>query len=315
MNMLKKESIIKMLDKEPIEGLAFVVSYSVLPQKNGGRYVGGKLMCAGSVPFKVWSARSGEPGAFNSIVEQGIDFSGCTCYVKGTVNIYNGECSIIVNQIAKVGLDELSKAGVSEGDFFEEVYDRENLFSNIHKAISSSCSKGACEVFSSIIDKVKDRFMTEFAAINHHDNVRGGLVAHSWKVLKLSTIIKMYPALYEKVSADLLYLGAAIHDIGKIYEYYNGSISEVGKIVSHSTIGVETLVLARDEITEKLGLEFYYNLLAVVSQHHGEFGERPRTIASYVLHLLDSLEATLTDLNTLVQENKGSIRYGDYTLS
>ena len=107
----------------------------------------------------------------------------------------------------------------------------------------------------------------------------------------------MYPNITSKVNKDLLYLGCAIHDIGKVYEYNNGLISSQGKFISHLTSGILLLDKYREDIVMLMGEDFFYSLMSIVSQHHGEYGEKPRTIAAYVIHILDLLDTNLTTLD------------------
>ena len=72
----------------------------------------------------------------------------------------------------------------------------------------------------------------------------------------------------------------------------------------------------KDLIVEKKGEQFFNQLVSILSQHHGEYGERPRTVASYVVHLIDCLEANLTTINSMLEgvDSTTQIRYDDYKL-
>ena len=85
--------------------------------------------------------------------------------------------------------------------------------------------------------------------------------------------------------------------------------------LSHHTFGVMLCTKNEDLIVSALGKEGYYTLLSVIEQHHGEFGERPRTVAAYVVHLIDSVEAKLSTIESMIGESNGAqIQYDNYKL-
>jgi 3'-5' exoribonuclease len=100
------------------------------------------------------------------------------------------------------------------------------------------------EMFKYILDKTKNEQIIEFlkenweviikkpAARNHHHNYLGGLIQHTYEVVKE----------VEEVS-QLAIDGAIIHDLGKIYEY---DIDEQTGIIEYN-----------DNFKEQLGLEKY----------------------------------------------------------
>ena len=170
-------------------------------------------------------------------------------------------------------------------------------------------------LFDEIIKPVEDSFKNEFAAVSHHDACRSGLLAHTTKVVRMASMIKQYPEILKRVSSDLLFIGCALHDIGKVFEYNNGAISNLGKSLSHHTFGVIILLDNKELICSSMGESFFYSLLAVVEQHHGEYAEHPRTVASYVIYQLDNLDSRLTSLNSLLAESDGDVvQYDGYKM-
>lgn len=85
--------------------------------------------------------------------------------------------------------------------------------------------------------------------------------------------------------------------MGKVVEYSEGSISEIGKLVSHRTIATEILARKRKAIESAYGIEWYYRLMSILAQHHGEYEEKPRTKDSLIVHFVDMLEANMTSLD------------------
>ena len=297
-NILKKEEIGKLYDGARLNGYILLRGYTKQPTKNGGEYISGSLEAQGSINFKSWS----NSPAFATLSKSGSDYQNKICHVSAEVNIYGGVLSLIISEITLADLSVLGEEGISESDFLCSVYNVDVYWKEFENTFKRNTSEEVHELFDAIFSgSIKTAFLTEFAAISHHDNCRNGLLAHTTKVVKIATIIKMYPNILKRISKDLLFLGAAIHDIGKIMEYDNGVISNNGKLLCHTVSGVVLLEQNYKElIVDKMGSDFYMRLVSIVSCHHGEYGEVPRTVEAYVVHLIDCLESQLTGINQLL---------------
>mgnify|MGYP001332385411 CR=1 FL=1 len=308
MNKLEKKELLVKEEGTYVRGYVLVQSVQVLPTKNGSQYIAGNVQAVGQVPFKMWSNEN----AFGKLMAQKEVYLGKICRVDAKIDRYGGTTSLIVSDLDPVDATEL---GLSEVDFLEEVYDINQWWGMLETVLKKYCSEEALSIFNMVISPIKEKFTTEFAAVSHHDNCKSGLLAHTTKVVRLASLLKMYPQVMKRVSPDLLFLACALHDIGKIYEYANGAVSEEGKMISHHTFGVLMLNGMRAKIEEIMGSNFYYQLLAVIEQHHGEWGERPRTVASYVINLIDNLDAKLTSLDSVLAESNGDmVNYDGYKL-
>lgn len=306
--MLCKEDLSEFNNGMYVDGCVLMKSMQILPTKNGGQYISGNFQAKGQVAYKVWSSDT----AFGKLSTHKDEYIGNVCRIRGKVDNYGGILSVIISDLDVVDINEGS---VNKVDFMEDVYDASQWEDTLFKVLRKYCSEEVVTLFENIIALYRDNFLYEFAAVSHHDNCKSGLLAHTTKVVRLATLIKMYPEIMNRVSPDLLFIACALHDIGKIMEYESGAMSEEGLVLSHHTFGVLILSENRDEIVEKKGKDFYNQLLAVVEQHHGEYGERPRTVASYVIHLLDNLEAKLASLNSLLSDSNGNmIMYDGYKL-
>lgn len=303
--MLDKKSVMALANGTVVNGLVYVREYSKLLTKNNSNYIGGTLECVGSIPFKVWSGET-----YNKMMAD--SYEKVICKVNAEVNDYNGTRSLIIKLIEKAdGTDIGCEA------FFEHKYDPNELWNSLINILNANCSPQAVEVFNTVISgEVKDRFIKEFAAVYHHDNCYNGLLAHSTKVTRLAQILKFYPTLQKAIDKDTLFIGAAIHDVGKILEYSNGAISQEGRMMSHLTLGIFLVAPYKDRIIELKGAKFYDDLMSIISQHHNEWGERPRTLVAYIIHVLDKLEAQLTAIQELVvSSTSDNISYEELKLS
>lgn len=289
--MLSKENILDfavlkdMADNEPVSGLFLIKDYSRKSAKNGSYYMDGIVQCKEPLSFKAW----GSSDAFDTLSSENL--AGKVVYGVCKVNLYGGVVSLILDAVT---VADLTGTGITSGDFFTAKYDGDKYFAAIENLLLKGVDKNTLGIYHMLIDGVKDRFLTEFAAKSFHDNCRGGLVAHTYKVMYMARLLKFYPEIL-RIEGDLnlLYLGMAIHDIGKVMEYTDGAITGIGKIVSHHTFGVEMLMSKKSEIVSVKGEDFFYRLCAIVEQHHGEYEETPRTVEAYIIHLMDKLESSL----------------------
>ena len=303
MKVLSLKEISEKPNRFGVCGLCMVQSYNKLPTKNGGSYVGGTLSTGeGTIEFKSW----GNTSAYNAFVEN--DLSGKVVDVEAEVNEYNGVKSVIVGSIIDIyDGKSLARLGLKTEDFMCSRYNVKEYWNAFLELVKKKVSASAYDAFLAILEGKEDRFKSEFASTAHHDNCRGGLLAHSFKTVSMASIVRLYPELEKRVGADLLYLGCALHDIGKIMEYENGAVTYLGKTVSHTVYGVVMLEGKRDEIVRLMGEDFYLDLLSVVSCHHGEYGERPRTVASYIIHKLDLIESMFTSLQEVIGSSDGDV--------
>lgn len=293
MKILVKNELMTMNDQSKVQGYVYIKNYSIQPTKNGGAYIGGNLEAKGTLPFKVWSGA----GCFSDMSAN--NYNETICMVDAKVNIYGGAYSLILENCRAVDMRNFE---YDVSDFYQEKYNAESFWNNLCATLKKHLSANAYKVFEIVVSgDVKDAFMKEFAAISHHDAYASGLLAHTTKVVKLATIVKMYPDIVRIIGNDLLFLGSALHDIGKTREYRNGVISEEGKRISHLTSGILMLEVHKDEIVELMGEDFYIDLLSVISQHHGEYADPPRTVASAVINQIDCLDSHLTSLNEMLE--------------
>jgi len=292
---ITKELIDKTVPGAVVSGVALLRRTNIRPTTNGNAYAMGFFEASSGIfPFKAWE----QSEAFPSF-QQADELLGKVCQIDGKVDLYADVKSLVVTTI-KLADEEQYRPEM----FMLTRYNIEDLKVKFRSLITKDCSPEAVECLDAIIAPVYDRFLNEYCALGFHDAFRHGLYAHSRKVTHLAQVIKMYPHILKAIDLDTLYVGCAIHDIGKILEYENGTISAVGKYASHTSLGLELLTPHKDLLVKKKGASFYNDLLSIISQHHGEFGERPRTVIAYVVHLLDALEATLESLDESIESSK-----------
>lgn len=140
----------------------------------------------------------------------------------------------------------------------------------------------------------------------YHDGVIGGLLNHLRKVVNYGKVaMHEYENTFTQKERDLFFIGLFLHDMGKLYELKDGAYWEES-VVAHTTSGIWFLDKYKDEVIEKFGRLFYLELVAIISQHHGEFGERPKSVYSYLVHVVDLLDARVSGLQKRLDEEDES---------
>lgn len=282
MKIITAEQILKESHGMEFSVPLIIRDYSISVTKTGSNYLVGTAHAKGDIPFKVWAGST-----YEKMV--GTDFKGKVCLVDLEVNSYQGAKSVIIKGIKETNADMSS--------LLSTPYNLEVNYENLEKKLKSNLSEGTFQVWSSIMAKYGEHFKKEFAAIKYHDNVLGGLAAHTYKLVTLLDIsLKMYPKIRKQFSKDVLFLGIALHDLGKIREYNMGTKSDF-YFVDHTTFGVEMVSEFKGDLVETLGEEGYWKVVSIISQHHGEWGTRPRSAEAYFIHCLDKFESSVQNLS------------------
>lgn len=286
----------QMQAEEKVQGYLYLQTCEVCLTKTNKPFVKGMLYGHGSISFKAWD----NSDAYAVLVKE--DLTKQVVLVSAVIDEFKEIKSLTLEAISSVSDAE----GLSYLDFLETIYDADEYYDTLTSCLRKYCSDDALKVFQIVMndEDVRDSFRQEFAAVTHHDSCKNGLLAHTTKVVKLMTFVNFYENMRDVVDYDLLFVAAALHDVGKCVEYYHGGMSDKGTIASHLMYGVLVISRYEQQIVALKGEVFYYGLIAVISQHHGKFGDSPRILVSYLVHLMDSLDTTLTDMETQLRDQK-----------
>ena len=319
--LLNKEEILQQADKEFVKGISILSSYSVQTAKNGKEYYNGTLKAQGNLEFKVWGGQ-----LYNQLEAE--DYTGVPVYIEAEVNVWNDSKSLILKKVVAVDVEDL---GIDITPLDPTKYDIAANEKEFYSLLKEELSSNGFELFKKIYNRIRKEFRSEYAAVKIHDAYRGGLLAHTLKMLKILRFIwETYPNIRENMNKDLVFIGLAVHDVGKILEYNNGTRTEIA-FATHNFLGQEILfefkkdivegfeapVKGSDEpiVVEPFGTDFYYRLQAIIQQHHGEFGEPCHTVESYLVHLVDMFESRVEIFEeSLPFTGSLSIDFGKYRL-
>lgn len=283
------------------DAVVYIASYKKSPRKNGMDYIAGTFTCREkSLSFKVWE---------NNIVDAFIhnNYEGQVARISGKVSSYNNVIELSITSFQPI---DDPKYPVT---LFMKTADVNSLFNEFKAFVGSELSPNAQQLLAVIFqnEKLYDRFKEEFAGSHMHDAQIGGLLNHTMKMLRIAKVIfENEPRMTNLQNyKDLLYTSVLLHDIGKVFEM-NLGVYQQYSYVSHRTLGVEMLVKYKPVFEKLFDDDFYYQVIAVLQGHHGEFGDPPTTVLAYIVHLIDMLDSQTTAIFDKIEGNQVELRAG-----
>jgi 3'-5' exoribonuclease len=229
--------------------------------------------------------------------------------VEGTAQIYQGAMQMIATQISRALPSEIDAE-----DFMPLVaIDLDRLAQRLKELLRGMQDphlRNLAECF--LLD---EHFMARFtrapAGVKNHHAYVGGLLDHVVSLMEVCTrVAPCYPGL----NADLLLMGAFVHDVGKIEELsYDRAFAytDEGQLIGHLVMAVSMLE-AKVREAEKLSgetipAETVLRLKHIIVSHHGEyeFGspKLPMTLEAVALHHLDNLDAKLHSFQQQIRDD------------
>lgn len=313
MNIITQEQLKNLVGGQAIDGIVLIKDYSVQMTRNNKEYITGRLQSGVERQFKAW----GNSAAFANLKREA--YENVPSYIRASGDDYGGTISLVLDSVQAVD-------GYTPDQFFLVKYNIDAYWEALKKLVASRVSAKALDICNKVLfdnEAVANRFKVEFAARSHHDNCKSGLLAHTYKVTSLiATIIQQYPGITSRTGVtdaqlvDLLIVGALLHDVGKIYEYEFG-VYLPASCVTHKYLGAELINEHKAEIIAAYDENWYYNLISIMLEHHGQFGEPPKTVWAQVIHFADMFDANLTDVMQAVEavDGQGTIKYDSAYLS
>jgi 3'-5' exoribonuclease len=232
--------------------------------------------------------------------------------VQATAQFYNGALQMIVTRLDRVPTSE-----IDETDFITlggvEVDRLAARLAELLRGMRNYPLRNLADCF------LRDKpFMAQFtsapAGVKNHHAYRGGLLQH---VVSLMEVMAVVAPRYPELDADLLLMGAFLHDLGKVRELtYERELgySDEGQLIGHLVMGVEMLDEKIQEAerlsSEPFSQDLRLRLKHMIVSHHGEyeFGspKLPMTLEALALHYLDNLDAKMHALGQVIREDANS---------
>ena len=301
---MTRRFINELTDQENVNQV-FLVSHKILrSNRNGDPYLQVDMRDkTGTLTAMQWNASEAAYQRFET---------GDYILVEGKTQIFQGNMQLIAKRIMKVDAKDVNEedfvqlAGVSIDKLAKRLADILRNMKNPHLRNLAECYLA------------DEAFMTEFqnapAALKHHHAYPGGLLQHTLDIMELA--VKVGES-YAFLDADLLAIGAFLHDTGKPAEIGHEkefAYTDEGQLLGHIYQGMALLEkylreaekLSGETFPEELSLRLKHMLIS----HHGEyeFGspKLPMTPEALALHYLDLLDSKLAAFDQLIREDLNS---------
>lgn len=301
---MPRRYINQLSERDAVDEVFLVAEKQLRANRQGNHYLQLRLSDkTGSVTGMLWNANENLYGSFEN---------GNFLRVQGTTQVYNGNLQMIVTRIERVDPSQ-----VDETDFVTlqtaEVDKLAARLAQLLRGVRNVPLRDLAECFL-----VDEAFMAKFtsapAGVKNHHAYKGGLLEH---VVSLMEVCQVVAPRYPQVDADLLLLGAFLHDAGKIDELtYDRELgySDEGQLIGHVVMAVSMVEEKAREAAKLSGEEFPRELLLrlkhMIVSHHGEyeFGspKLPMTLEAIALHHLDNLDAKIYSVGQILKEDANS---------
>lgn len=283
------------IDKASVQGIARIAGVSLNVTKRDTMFASGVLRLADGTEFgfKCWDEGLSKT-IYETYSKRQKDF---IVNLTGTENLYNGVVSVIISSFSEVNLTEELVSAFNKIPI-ELLEERKELHKRFIAQLKENVTDKGLGLLKTLLFDDKElfnRFTLEYAAVGKHDATPIGLLRHTTKMLEiLDLLFKQHKGFkLNEMGKDLVFIGLVLHDIGKTKEYNEGVLTD--KVyVGHRVLGAEWLFVNKGLICDIYDEDFYYELMSIIVQHHGKWEERPRTVYSYLIHLIDMFDTQIT---------------------
>lgn len=211
---------------------------------------------------------------------------------------YNGGASYVVNNV--LGFD--NNADLSE--YVKCIRDREHMYDFIVQMLTQKCTIPERQIALNLYRDYKNQLINWAAATSNHHALKGGLIYHTFRMVKTAYLLKNVYFVDRETNEEsmkswnLLMIGCALHDIGKLKELEtnnlgNATYTKEGNFFGHLFIGA-TMILdeAKKGDYDEATVE---RLVHMIVSHHGklEYGaiKQPATKEAIMLNMIDDMDA------------------------
>lgn len=220
---------------------------------------------------------------------------GSVVLMMGRSNFYQDRFSPEIVEVRKLEAEELAQYPC-DNLVPTSKESPESLWKEFQEHIAKIEDEKLRDTVNHVMASIETQFKVVPAGISMHHAYRHGLMEHTVHLLR---IVDRLAPLYPEVDAGLARAGAALHDIGKIFEYDHGAFTSKfgreGILFGHSVIAYR---MAR-EAGQKEGLHpiVLERLEHLILSHQGarEFGAAAiaATPEAIFVHYCDNLDAKM----------------------
>lgn len=307
-NILTKEQLETAPQDSVISGLVYIRYFKRAVSKKGAAYLSGEIECKEKFSIIMW------PKCAEFAIFEKLEVSNTLANITASIGEFGGKKSLTLTHLELLDNNQL---GLNLDDFKCLKYDK-NVYTNAFiTLVKSHLSQKGMDLFESIFERNKvdglwNKFSVEYASKLNHDNCESGLLAHTYKCLRLLDYLQKPYGFFHRLKTteisenqdiiDLLYFGVILHDIGKVNEMKEG-LYQPDSFNTHRIMGLEILFKHKDMIVSLYNEHWYQALVSILVGHHHEYGEKAKTVYAYIVYMIDNMEATFTGLDQLLTTN------------
>lgn len=217
------------------------------------------------------------------------------CIAKIECSLYNGAISFNVKDIQATADGEYDL-----GNFIIKApIDSETMFNIIVNGLEKNCTSNIKDIAINLYKQNKEKLLYWSAAKSVHHSYYGGLLYHTYRMLNHAGLVCK---VYKELNHDLLLVGTALHDIGKLVELETdelgtASYSTDGNLLGHLLLGIEMINDEVRKAPDKYNPEEVRILKHMVASHHGKLEyeaiKQPAVTEAFVLWLIDMMDAKI----------------------
>ena len=296
---MKSPFVREMKPNEMVTAVLLVQNKEIRQKKTGEPYLSMTLSDrTGDLDAKMWDNVAEVMDTFDKD-----DF----VKVKGILQLYNNRPQFTIHK-----LRPMEDSEVDFSDFFPaSARDAEEMWAELRGHVSAMRNLQLQALLNAFLNDpdISARYKIAPAAKTIHHAFRGGLLEH---VLSLCSLARLVAPHYPTIDGDLLFTGAVLHDIGKIYEltYERGfGYSAEGQLIGHISIAMRMM---SDKVREVPGFPVELRNLVehMILSHHGklDFGSPkvPVFPEALLLHYLDDMDSKMETMRALIEKDPQS---------
>lgn len=217
------------------------------------------------------------------------------CNARLECSSYNGNRSFSIKELT------VAQDGSYQMDDFimRAPLDSETMYNSIISGLEKQCKSNIKDIAINIFKQNKEKLLQWSAASSMHHAYYGGLLYHTFRMLNHAVLMGR---VYKNLNMDILLVGVALHDIGKLCELETDplGISEYtvdGNLLGHLICGIEMVTEEAARYPAKYNAEEVRMIKHLIASHHGrtEFGaiKPPATAEAFALWLIDMTDARM----------------------
>lgn len=300
---------------------ALIVDKKIATTKAGKTYADLVLRDkTGEIKAKLWD--------YHSSLDQ-VTAVNKTIIFSATVSRYNNELQATLGS-------PINQSDRPVMDFAKTTrLDVNKLWKDIEDAISEITEPLPKYILTELMVPWQNNFKKAPAAKGVHNAWYGGVLEHTWNMLKIAKqIATHYKETYQaKFSIDKIVFGVIIHDFCKIFEYNfetpSYQMEGDGVLANHIVLGPaqiyeqannwwpqEVRAQVEDKQRQKMTMTEFLreraHLMHLVASHHGQldFGSPivPATLEAVILHQVDMIDAKFMHALELVEGKEGQVK-------